>query len=77
MDGPVIDSAAGMAYVFVQEDSGGNNAVFQFPTSFTSGSGAEQPVGVFGTSAEFFLSGTFDNIYFTCGKDVVGAVGDI
>src|SRR5580704_11448479 len=49
VDGPVIDSAAGMAYVFVQDDGDGNNAVFQFPTSFTAGSGTEEAVGTFGT----------------------------
>ncbi len=65
VDAPLVDSAAGMAYVFVQEDSHGNNAVFQFPTGFTSGSGVEQAVGVFGGSSEFFLSGAFDNLYFT------------
>jgi hypothetical protein len=81
VDGPVIDSAAGMAYVFVQSDSDGNNAVFQFPTSFTSGSGTEQTVGVFGTSAEFFLSGTFDNLYFTsedsCGDSGCTPTGNL
>src|SRR5271155_9562 len=65
VDAPIVDSAAGMAYVFVQSDSDGNNAVFQFPTTFTSGSGTEEAVGTFGNSAEFFLSGTFDNLYFT------------
>src|SRR5271155_3457441 len=65
VDAPIVDSAAGMAYVFVQSDSDGNNAVFQFPTTFTSGSGTEEVVGTFGNSAEFFLSGTFDNLYFT------------
>ena len=66
VDAPIVDGTAGMAYVFVQEDSAGNNAVFQFPTNFTSGTGNEQEVGAFGgTGAEFFLSGTFDNIYFS------------
>ncbi len=64
VDAPIVDSAAGMAYVFVQEDLAGHNAVFQFPTSFTSGSGTEVAVGTFGRNTEFFLSGAFDNLYF-------------
>ena len=74
VDAPIIDSAAGMAYVFVQDDGDGNNAVFQFPTSFTSGSGTEEAAGTFGTGAELFLSGTFDNIYFTS-EDSCGDTG--
>ena len=65
VDAPIVDSAAGMAYVFVQEDGSGDNAVFQFPTSFASGSGAEVQVGTFGRNSEVFLSGAFDNLYFT------------
>ncbi len=81
VDGPIIDSAAGMAYVFVQDDGDGNNAVFQFLTSFTAGSGTEEAVGTFGTGAEFFLSGTFDNIYFTsedsCGDSGCTPTGNL
>ena len=81
IDAPIVDSAAGMAYVFVQADLGGNNAVFQFPTSFSSGIGTEQPVGQFGASTEFFLSGAFDNIYFTsedsCGDSGCTPTGNL
>ncbi len=81
VDAPIVDSAAGMAYVFVQADSDGNNAVFQFPTTFTSGSGLEETVGTFGNSAEYFLSGTFDNLYFTsedsCGDSGCSPTGNL
>ncbi len=65
-DAPIVDSNAGMAYVFVQQDNAttANNGVFQFPTSFTSGSGTETTIGVFGRTSEPVLSGAFDNIYF-------------
>jgi hypothetical protein len=81
VDAPIVDSAAGMAYVFVQEDADGDNAVFQFPTTFTSGSGTEEAAGTFGNSAEFFLSGTFDNLYFTsedsCGDSGCTPTGNL
>ena len=64
VDAPIVDSSAGMAYVFVQEDGGGKNAVFQFPTSFTSGTGTEATIGTSAGGAEYVLSGAFDNIYF-------------
>ena len=65
-DAPIVDSNAGMAYVFVQRDNATtpNNAVFQFPTSFTSGSGTETTIGLFGATTEPVLSGALDNIYF-------------
>ena len=53
-----------MAYVFVQSDGSGNNAVFQFPTSFTSGAGTEVTIGASAGGAEYVFSGAFDNIYF-------------
>jgi hypothetical protein len=65
-DAPIVDSNAGMAYVFVQRDNAttANNAVYQFPTSFTTGSGTETTIGVFGATTEPVLSGALDNIYF-------------
>jgi hypothetical protein len=63
VDAPLVDSAAGEAYVFLQEDASGHNAVVQFPTSFTSGAGIEKQVGNFTRNTEFELSGAFDNIY--------------
>ena len=45
------------------------------------GHGTEQPVGQFGASAEFFLSGAFDNIYFTsedsCGDSGCTPTGNL
>jgi len=73
VDGPLVDSAAGMVYSFVGADShtgagspcGANlpcSGVFQFPTSFTSGSGTETTLGA---GYEFLLAGDFDNAYYT------------
>jgi hypothetical protein len=73
VDSPLVDSSAGMAYVFVGADneSGAASAcgtdipcagVFQFPVSFTNGSGTETTVG---PGFEFLMSGAFDNEYFT------------
>ncbi len=73
VDGPLVDSTAGRAYVFVGADSnsgagspcGANlpcSGVFQFATNFTSGSGTETTLG---PGNEFLLAGTFDNAYFT------------
>ena len=39
-------------------------AVYQFPTSFTTGSGTETTIGLFGATTEPVLSGALDNIYF-------------
>ena len=73
VDGPLVDSAAGMVYVFAGADGNTTaqspcgahtpcSGVFQFPTTFTSGSGAETTLGA---GHEFLLSGTFDNAYLT------------
>jgi hypothetical protein len=72
VDAPVVDSAAGMVYAFVGSD--GNtaagsacgahvpcSAVFQLPTSFTSGTGKETTLGA---GYQFLLAGTFDNAYY-------------
>jgi hypothetical protein len=85
LDGPIVDSSAGMVYAFVGADhstncsSGPCAAVFQLPVSFTSGaSGTEATVGA---GYEFLMSGTFDNQYFTSGSSpsghlyVVGGTG--
>jgi len=75
VDGPLVDSSAGSAYVFVGADGNFGSAsacgtdvpcsgVFQFSTDFTSGSGTEATVG---PGYEFLLSGTFDNEYFSSG----------
>jgi hypothetical protein len=75
-DAPLVDSSAGMAYVFAGADSnidpttacpteGPCSGVFQFATNFTSGSGTEATVG---PGYEFMLSGAFDNEYFSSGN---------
>jgi hypothetical protein len=70
IDGPLVDPTAGMAYVFVTTNSGANNAVFQFKTNFTTGTGngaaTGTTVGTGGTVAQqyYLYSGTFDNVYY-------------
>lgn len=72
VESAVVDSAAGMAYVFVGADgeSGGASAcgsdipcsgVFQFPVNFANGSsGTEATVG---PGYSFLLAGAFDDAY--------------
>ncbi len=62
VDGPLVDSTAGMVYAFVTT-SNGNNTVYQFPTSFTSGAGASVAVGTGGTGL-YLYDGDFDNVYY-------------
>jgi hypothetical protein len=75
-DGPIVDSSAGMAYVFVGADGESGvpsscgtdvpcSGVFQFPTNFTGGSGTEATVG---PGYDFLLSGSFDHAYLTSGS---------
>lgn len=70
IDGPLLDPSAGMAYVFVTRNSAGNNAVFQFNTNFTAGTGngaaTGTTVGTGGTVAQqyYLYSGSFDNVYY-------------
>jgi hypothetical protein len=65
-DAPLVDSTAAKVYVFAGNDPSGNNGVFQFPTSFTTGSGTEVTVGGGGTGTTAYqLDGTFDNTYYT------------
>jgi len=61
-DGPLVDSVAAMAYVFVGDNASGDSAVRQFATTFTSGSGTQKTLGA-GSLALY--SGTFDNAYYT------------
>ena len=73
VDAPLVDSSAGRVYVPVGADANFGSAsacgsdvpcsgVFQFPTNFASGNGAEATVG---PGYQFLLSGTFDNEYFS------------
>jgi len=73
VDAPLVDSAAGKVYVFVSNDTGGHNGVFQFATSFTSGSGTEATVGTGGTEY-WLLDGDFDNVYYS---STGGTAGDL
>ena len=63
-DAPLVDSVGGKAYVFVGHDTRGDSGVYQFSTSFTSGSGTEQTLGPSTTGATLY-HGTFDNIYYS------------
>jgi hypothetical protein len=70
VDSALVDSSAGMEYVFAGADgstscSGPCSAVYQFPKNFTSGGGTETKVG---SGFEFMLSGAFDNQYMTSGS---------
>jgi len=63
IDGPLVDPSAGTVYAFVTT-SGGYNTVYQFPTSFTSGTGnGSVAVGTGGTGY-YLYAGDFDNVYF-------------
>jgi hypothetical protein len=65
-DAPILDSSAGMVYVFAGNDTKGNNGVFQFANTFTTGSGTEVTVGRGGIGATAYqFDGTFDNTYYT------------
>ena len=67
IDGPLVDPSAGSVYVFVTTNSGGNNAVFQFSTTFTTGTGNGAATGTTvgtGGTGYYLYAGTFDNVYF-------------
>jgi hypothetical protein len=66
-DAPLLDPVAGMLYVFVGRDAGATDSgLYQFPTSFTSGTGTEIRFGAGGTAAQTAQTdGTFDNTYYT------------
>ncbi len=67
VDGPLLDPSAGRLYVFVTTNSAASNAVFQFSTNFTSGTGngnvAGTTVGA-GASQYWLYAGNFDNVYY-------------
>lgn len=80
VDGPIVDSSAGQVYAFVGSDNttgtGGSTcngsghpcaAVYQFTTSFTTGTGIEAKVsdGGNGTGTFTMHIGAFDNAYYT------------
>jgi hypothetical protein len=84
MDAPLVDSTAGMVYVFVTTDSHGMNTVYQFPTGFANGaSGNSVEVGK-GGAGYYLYAGDFDNVYYSSSTPgspsgnlyVVGNTGD-
>ena len=67
-DAPLLDPSAGMLYVFVGRDATAihDSGLYQFPTSFTSGSGTEIQFGTGGPQATALqFAGAFDNIYYS------------
>jgi len=71
-EGPTLDQVAQKLYAFSSNDGstncGGNGcaAVYQFATTFTSGSsGTETQVGASSATPNFLYSGDFDNAYLT------------
>ena len=66
LDAPIVDSTAGKVYVFAGENPSGKNAVYQFATNFTSGSGTAATLGTGGTGTTTYqFDGAFDNNYYT------------
>jgi hypothetical protein len=70
VSGPIVDSTAGQVYVFIGNDgttacypTNPCSAVYQFPTSFTSGTGIKATAGA-GGSFPLYL-GDFDNAYYS------------
>jgi hypothetical protein len=70
VDAPIVDSSAGKVYAFVN-NSGGNNTVYQFPTSFSTGTGLSETVGTGGTQT-WLYSGAFDNVYYSSASGNAG-----
>jgi len=66
-DAAIIDPYAQKAYVFAGHNPSGNDAVYQFATSFTTGSTpASVSLGSGGTGSNAYqLAGTLDNAYYT------------
>ncbi len=67
IDAPLVDSAAGAVYVFESRNSGGNNAVYQFNTTFTAGTGNGTATGTAvgaGGIVDYIYAGSFDNVYY-------------
>ena len=86
LDGPLVDSSAETVYAFVSDGTatGSNYYVYQFPATFTSGTGntgSPQTLGI-GYIIYGLLDGAFDNVYYASnngtGGDlwVVGNMGD-
>ena len=79
IDAPIVDSSAGTVYVFVSRNSANNNAVFQFNTSFTTGTGngaaTGTAIGSGNTTTGYYLyDGTFDNVYYSSSDPPSGSL---
>ena len=51
----------------------GNNVVYQFPTSFASGAGSSETLGI-GGGGDYLYDGAFDNVYYSSSA---GTAGDL
>jgi hypothetical protein len=71
VDGTLVDPNTEKVYAFVTTTSAGDNAVYQFGATFTSGAGASQTTG-FGGTGYYFYSGTFDNVYYSSATGTAG-----
>ena len=75
IDGPLLDPTAGMVYAFVTTNTVGNNAVYQFSTNFTTGTGNGAATGTSagkGGAGYYFYSGAFDNVYYSSTNGTAG-----
>jgi hypothetical protein len=64
VSGPLVDSTAGLAYVFSSKDGSGNAAVYRFAAGFAGGTaGTEVAVGVSGATPNSLYEGELDSAY--------------
>jgi hypothetical protein len=64
VSGPLVDSTAGLAYVFSSKDGSGNAAVYRFAAGFAANSpGAEVAVGASATTPNPLYEGELDSAY--------------
>jgi hypothetical protein len=64
VSGPLVDSTAGVAYVFSSKDASGNAAVYRFAAGFGGASpGAEVAVGVSAATPNSLYEGELDSAY--------------
>jgi hypothetical protein len=65
-EAPLVDSSAGKVYVFVGDDGSSNDAVFQFPYDFPSGSAGTSEALIGSSSGNNVVyTGDFNNAYYT------------
>jgi hypothetical protein len=64
-DAALIDPVAGMVYAFVNDNAGGNAAVYQLPTNFTASTTPNVETLGEGATTGIVYTGSFDNIYYT------------